>query len=204
MLEYPSISHKINREEPVYVFDKLDGSCVRAEFTPKNGFYKFGSRTNLIDENHDRLGEAVILMKEKEEQIAEILKKSGIARAVCFFEFWGPNSFAGNHVAEEHEVTLIDVAYHTGVLVNPKEYVELFEEVGIPELLYKGKVNHNLIRDVEKSKLRGMTFEGVVCKGYIHGSKCRKPVRFKIKSEAWLHKLRHHCGDNSKLFEQLR
>lgn len=204
MLEYPSISHKINYSEPVYAFDKLDGSCVRAEFSTKNGFYKFGSRTNLIDEGHLVLGEAVLLMKAKEEQLCEILKSNRIFKAVCFFEFWGPHSFAGNHAFEEHEVTLIDVAYHTGVLINPKEYVELFEEVGIPNLLYTGKINHNLIKDVEKSKLVGMTFEGVVCKGYTHNPKSRKPIRFKIKSEAWLYRLKHYCGENTKLFEQLK
>ena len=47
MKQYPSISHDI-RSVQAYAFDKLDGSNIRAEWHPKKGFWKFGSRTRLL------------------------------------------------------------------------------------------------------------------------------------------------------------
>jgi hypothetical protein len=43
MKTYPSISRDIVGQ-PIYAFDKLDGSNIRAEWSKKNGFHKFGSR----------------------------------------------------------------------------------------------------------------------------------------------------------------
>lgn len=49
MKQYPSINGQISYEFPVYVWDKLDGSNIRAEWSKKNGFYKFGTRERLLD-----------------------------------------------------------------------------------------------------------------------------------------------------------
>ena len=50
MKSYRSIpfANKIPENETFYVFDKLDGSNIRAEWNPKKGFYKFGSRSQLL------------------------------------------------------------------------------------------------------------------------------------------------------------
>ena len=67
MKAYPTIEYKINGKIPVYAFDKLDGSNIRAEWTIKNGFHKFGSRRRLLDPNEEPLGEAVKLINGKFE-----------------------------------------------------------------------------------------------------------------------------------------
>ena len=43
MKGYPSIPREVQHSLNVYAFDKLDGSQIRAEWTQKNGFFKFGS-----------------------------------------------------------------------------------------------------------------------------------------------------------------
>jgi hypothetical protein len=48
-----------------------------------------------------------------------------------------------------------------------------------------------------------MTFEGVVCKG-ANDKATRMPIMFKIKSKAWLEKLREYCKGDDKLFERLQ
>ena len=67
MKQYPHM-HYFNKGiigEYIYAFDKLDGSNIRAEWNPKRGFYKFGSRNSMIDEKSPHLGEAVVLFKKK-------------------------------------------------------------------------------------------------------------------------------------------
>jgi hypothetical protein len=46
------------------------------------------------------------------------------------------------------------------------------------------------------------TFEGVICKGPID-RKTKLPIMFKVKTRAWLDKLKNKCADNEKLFEEL-
>ena len=46
-----------------------------------------------------------------------------------------------------------------------------------------------------------MTFEGVVCKS--QELIRNKQIRFKVKNEAWLNKLKNKCGNDEKMFEQL-
>lgn len=56
MKEYPSIPfwNKGTFGERVYVFEKLDGTQLRIEWSKKQGFYKFGTRGQLINEE-DRI-----------------------------------------------------------------------------------------------------------------------------------------------------
>jgi uncharacterized protein (DUF2147 family) len=72
----------------------------------------------------------------------------------------------------------------------------------IPKVLYDGRVNEELFDKVKQSSLPGMTFEGCVCKG-ANDKATKMPIMFKIKSKAWLDKLKVYCNGNDKLFEQL-
>ena len=199
MKQYPSISKKIF-DVSIYAFDKLDGSNIRAEWTRKNGFYKFGSRRQLIDDTHETLGEAVHLIRKQEESLARVFKEEKWEQVTAFFEFYGESSFAGQHANEPHVATLIDVdVYKKGILL-PRDFVDKFAHMGIPKVLYSGKANKEFQTSVEEGKLDGMTFEGVVCKG-IH--RRNQVIMFKIKNLAWVDKLKNFCQDNKQLFEEL-
>jgi hypothetical protein len=206
MKEYPSISREVSHHDLYfYCFDKLDGSQIRAEWCRKNGFYKFGSRGRLMDQNDPLLGEAVSLIQDGwAKELNYVYRDRRYDRAIAFFEFWGPNSFAGMHEIEPHQTTLIDVApYKKGILF-PKEFLDLFGHLPIAKLLHQGKVNQEFVQLVQSGQLEGMTFEGTVCKARNPKAKTSLPVMFKIKNLAWLAKLKKKCGLNLRLFEQLQ
>jgi len=185
------------------MFDKLDGSNIRAEWSSKQGFYKFGSRNRLIDRNQPILGEAVDLVVENyQEQLSSIFSAKKWERAVAFFEFYGKNSFAGSHEKdEEHQVTLIDVNVYKRGMIEPLHFIELFEEVGIPKVLHKGVLTEDLVTSVKEGTLNDMTFEGVVCKYHNHKNKVVR--MFKIKNRHWINRLKEVCDGNDALFRKL-
>ena len=203
MKEYHSIGRNIQYGITAYVFNKLDGSNIRAEWTKKNKFNKFGSRHRLLGTDQGVLNESVELIKNGfEKEMSDIFIKERIIEATCFFEFYGKNSFAGNHIDEEHNVSLIDISvYKKGILL-PKDFVKLFGNLNIAELLYHGNINQEIVEKVKNSQLEGMGEEGVVCKslplknGY-------PPNMFKIKTNYWLDKLKTYCNGNEELFQRL-
>lgn len=203
MKSYPSISKDIRHGVYIYAFDKLDGSNIRAEWNLKKGFHKFGSRTQLIDQNNSPLGQSIEIIKSKyEKDLSDIFKKQRWIDVLCFFEFHGPNSFAGIHYHEEHTVTLIDVNPYKQGILEPSYFIKYFGHLDIPKVLYEGFASSDLFDQVKTSILPNMTLEGVVCKGP-NDKKMKLPVMFKIKSQAWLDKLKEHCKENVALFNKL-
>jgi hypothetical protein len=201
---YPSIGRNVTNE-PIIAFDKLDGSNIRAEWSRKNGFTKFGTRTRLLDPNEKTFGEAIELFNNTHADIlSEIFTKAKMQKATAFLEFYGESSFAGFHNENEpHKVSLFDIhVYKTGMLT-AKEFLKLVEgKVEIPNILYQGKVNSDFVAKVKNSELEGMTFEGVVCKGGLDNR--RRPIMFKVKSQAWLDKLKNKYIDNPSMYEKLK
>lgn len=204
MKSYPSITTKFNNQVPLVIFDKLDGSNIRAEWSKKKGFYKFGTRTRLVDESDPMLGGTPKLIQDKYgDDLARIFQEQRYERAIAFFEFWGPKSFAGSHdlTSTENTVTLIDVnPYKKGILA-PQEFIELFWDVELPSVLHKGRLTTEIVDRVKASTLNGMTFEGVVCK-YAH-PKLKHAAMFKIKSRAWLAALHDYVDGDEAAFRRL-
>lgn len=210
MKSYPHIPHKIP-SGTYYFFDKLDGSNVRVEWSRKRGMYKFGKRNALLDDQTPFLEKAEGLILEKyEDDLSRIFRRERYDRAVAFFEFWGPNSFAGVHEDEAHTVTLIDIAPYKKGILDPREFLDVADGIDHAPLVYHGNVNQDVIEAVKTGRLPGVTFEGVVGKAK-HPGKRSLPVMFKIKSDAWLDRLRARCramtdserGANA-MFELLR
>ncbi|HEC72073.1 MAG: hypothetical protein ACTSW7_00870 [Candidatus Thorarchaeota archaeon] len=163
MKTYPEISRVIRKGLSCYVFDKIDGSQIRAEWSRKQGFYKFGTRKRLLGEDDPLLGEARnLFMLKYEDTLAAIFRMNRWDRAIAFCEFHGENSFAGLHEDEEHTVTLFDVAYQKKGILSPRDYLKLFGHLDIAKLLHRGNVNAEFIATVENGTLPFMTFEGVL------------------------------------------
>ena len=204
MKSYPSISKEIVSKVKIFAQDKLDGSNIRVEWTKKAGFCKFGSRNRLIDESHLLLGKAPSIFMEKySEGLEKICRDKRWKKATFFLEFWGENSFAGNHgEKDEHTVTLFDVHPYKKSFIPPKEFYKTFGHLDVVPCLYEGKCTPDLIDAVRSGELLGMTFEGVICKGKID-RRTRQPVMFKIKSKAWLDKLKDYCKGDEALFHKL-
>lgn len=203
MKEYPSIDKLVRPEYNVYVQDKKDGTLIRTEWSKKRGFYKFGTKTQMLGEDHPVFGEAVGLVQKKYgDDLGHIFTKEKFDNTVCFLEFFGPNSFAGSHDLEEaHDVLLFDVSPLRQGILPPEKFMDLVGHLDVPKVLHFGKVNQEFVEQVRASTLEGMTFEGVVCKGA--GSRKSGPIMFKIKSRAWLDRLHTFCKDDEALFERL-
>lgn len=202
MKEYPSIDREIRKKTPVYVFSKFDGSSMRAEYSRKNGWYKFGKRHGLIGQDSN-LAKSISLFQQKcADALTAVFKKQRWDRAIVFFEFWGPKSFAGQHeTIDDHTVTLFDVNIHKKGILHPREFVDLFGHTDIAPLLYRGNITEEFTDFVKQSKLENMPLEGVVCKGDFASP--GRPLMFKIKSDAWIRKLKDYCAGDIKLFNEL-
>jgi hypothetical protein len=200
MKTYPSIPKDIPYGQPIYAFDKLDGSNIRVEWSKKKGFHKFGTRKRLLGSDEDILGKAYTLIEDF-DRLSNIFTKQRWQDVTLFFELHGDNSFAGWHdPSDDHELTLLDVSVYKKGMLPPKEFVKLFEDkVRTAPLLYAGNASHPFVEDVQNGTLEGMTYEGVVCKYLL------KNVHkmFKVKNQKWIDRLKDKCGDDVKLFEQL-
>ena len=207
MKSYPSISTDVDFSLPYYVFDKLDGSNVRAQWSPKNGFYKFGTRHQLLDESHALLGAAASRMKLLETPMDKSLRALHSEQVVCFFEWVGPRSFAGRHWDHESDMRLVllDVDVYKKGRLAPKEVLKLADQSQIetPDLLHTGKISKQFLDNVRSGCLAGVTSEGVIGKGPIQTKK-GGPVMFKWKTQEWFDRLKSFCNDDPALFEQLK
>ena len=72
----------------------------------------------------------------------------------------------------------------------------------IPKLLYYGNANHPFVDSVRDGTLEGMTFEGVVCKMPQYKTPGITDM-YKVKSYAWLEKLKKYCEGDENKFKQL-
>ncbi len=62
MKTYQSIEHTVSHDIPVIVFDKLDGSNIRAEWNRKQKkFYKFGEPEQNVIKGLKEEGERVLV-----------------------------------------------------------------------------------------------------------------------------------------------
>ena len=208
MKSYPSIQfwNKGHFGQKVWGFDKLDGSQIRIEWSKKRGFYKFGSKNILIDE-HSFLAKAIPLFQNKyANDLEKIFRDTKEFRNtdsfVLFAEFFGSDTFAGLHFPEDDslDVVIYDVSQYKKGMLTPKEFLDNFGHLHIPELVYEGNYNKQLVDDVFYQ--RGYTLtEGLVCKG-VTKTKGRDQVwMVKVKTQEWLLKLKERSGIEALIAE---
>jgi len=206
MKSYPSISNRPVKGVECYVFGKEDGSNLRLEWNVKKGFHRWGRRNGLLDDSNPILkrGPQIFETQKMGDLLGPILKAQKYQDVTLYFEFHGPNSFAGCHDENEQQVlTLFDIDVKNKGMLPPHDFHKLFGSLYFSQkLLYVGNWTEELAQRIWDGKLEGMPFEGVVAKTKPENP--RKPsLMWKFKSEAWLQRLRVKCGDNQKLFEML-
>lgn len=201
MKQYPSIPKIIRYDLPIVSYEKFDGSLIRSDWSHKRKFYKFGTRTELIDDSSHLFSKAIPIIKEKyEESLSEIFKYKRYQEVTCFFEFYGPNSAFGQHDPKDnHTVTLIDASPYKIGFLKPNDFIEMFKDVETPKVIYEGYITDSFVQDIKSNKFN--LVEGVVCKGFDEQS--NKIIMFKIKAQEWLDKLKTKCNGNVLMFEKL-
>lgn len=191
MLAYPSITHATGqsfREFDAYVFDKLDGSNLRAEWSRKRGWYKFGTRERLVDATDPDFGDAPGLFRQTLADCLErIARKARWNHLVVFMEYWGAESVAGRHVAgDPKSLTVFDAAPEKEGLLGPREFLRHFADAPIPGFLGRFRWTRGFVDRVRQGDVGPVTMEGVVGKARIG----RELVMAKAKTQAWIDRVR--------------
>lgn len=208
MKDYPSIPYvgeSLPPGEFWYVFDKLDGSNIRAEWRrgKGQGAWRFGRRRGLLDDSNPFLPEAESLIRDGFcDPLEQVFRDNQWQRATAFFEFRGDQSFAGYHQNESHRVALLDVFVFKKGMLEPRKFLKLFGHLQIPKLLYSGQLDRQeraFIKRVMVGSVEGITSEGVVFKSGRFERKLGRPLMFKVKTERWRERLREFvAGDEFK------
>lgn len=197
MKQYPEIPGPAGgHHKPCYAFYKYDGSNIRAEWSPKRGWYKFGTRHTMIDANDPVFGTSIPLFLQKYgETLPEVFKKDklfrGVQNVIVFFEWFGADSVGGSHKPDDpHDVVLFDVNPHKKGFLGPKQFLDSFGHLPVAELVWQGNYGPWLVEAVRKEQIpieskmiiHAPWPEGVVCKG-IDGGHDRWAC--KIKTERY-------------------
>lgn len=179
----------------IWAFDKLDGQNLRFECNFKRGFYKFGSRTQMISDKDEQFGPALNMFLEKySEPLMSILyknySKTKFDNFTVFSEYCGPNSFAGRHVeGEKLDVILFDIWLYKKGWVTPQKLIDDFGHLGIPKVIYQGKLTDSFIKDIQDDKFN--LNEGVIAKGLDK----QDVFMCKIKTKKWLERVKSELGE---------
>lgn len=191
MKQYPSIPRSTGQSyreiKNAYIFDKLDGSQMRAEYNKKQGFYKFGTKGCLIDEKDKNFGNIVTVFNENTaDPLIEIFHNNKWDKVTVFGEYYGIQSFAGRHIDSDPKfIKIFDVAIHKHGIMGPKDFLKYFKYINMPNFIGIYNWNHSFIEKVYNTEINGITFEGVIGK-YGEGHNL---VMAKAKTKLWLDKI---------------
>ena len=202
MKDYPSIDGPSKApHKPCYGFVKYDGSNIRAEWSSKRGWYKFGTRKTMFDETDPIWGRCIPLFKQKyETDLEQIFKNDKQFRSIdnftVFFEFFGTKSFAGMHFPDETawETILFDVSPLRKGILGPKEFIDTFGHLKVAEHIFTGNMGTELIEGVKngtincesKYEIKTEIPEGMIVKG----DKGHKLWMNKIKTNTYFEELK--------------
>ncbi len=168
MKEYPKIQtyHKYLDKDCI-AFYKMDGSNLRVEYSFKTGWYKWGTRLRLFDESDPDYGCAIALFHKKYAADLEKLLSKHYPKcqsAIFYMEFFGPNSFAGQHLnKEEKDIVLFDINIYKKGFIDPETFLKVTESIHVPAVIYRGKLTEDFVKEVREKRFP--VDEGVVCKG---------------------------------------
>ena len=189
MLQYPSIESWRNTkhvDEQCIAFYKYDGSNLRWEYSPKRGWYKYGTRTQLFNAQTPLYNQAIQLYNDTigplvVEQVKQVYGPK-TERITAFTEFYGPSSFAGSHDFDEAKILkLFDVSVYKRGFIPPKQFVQLFSTSEYSAaVIYEGSLSMQFIDNVRNGAYP--VTEGVICKGDGWSTK--------VKTRAYLERLK--------------
>lgn len=205
---YPSIPGS-NKARPgtYHIYEKLDGSNMRVEWDPKNGFHKWGRRHGLLDDSNPHLKKAPpIFMTKYATKLDEIFRKERWQEVTVFFEFFGSRSFAGTHYDDDtYNVVVFDLSIYKKGIIKPVDFEKLLrDKVDLPGLIDISSVGQDRIAEFQNfdsykerdpNVIRPRICEGVVLKSANY--------TYKIKTLVWLNALKGLCGSDEALFQSL-
>jgi hypothetical protein len=213
MKEYPKILGPYDAPwgQECVAFDKLDGSNIRFEWNPKQGWYKFGTRRRMFDKNDPEYGICIdMFLKKYGDAVPKIIldKNPKIESILAYAEFFGPFSFGGKHDNQwlseagllpagqnndKKDIVLFDVNPYKKGFISPVQFLKLFSSLDIPRVVYQGKLTQEFAESIrqDETKHHIQQFrEGVVVKG---GERHKLWMR-KVKTFSYLKKIKEVFG----------
>lgn len=201
MKDYPSIPQsmgtKFQEISGSYVFDKLDGSSMRSEWSSKRSWYKHGRRSGLLDDsNLDLIDVPSLFIHTMGDTLDKLARNMRWQHLIVFYEFWGQKSLGGLHVNGDPKfVTLFDADADKKGIIGPKRFLETFEGVvPTPKFLGIHNFTRGFVNLVRENKVPGVTFEGVVAKA----GDGHHIVRAKAKTQQWIDAIRALHGPKAE------
>lgn len=195
MKQYDSIEYYGEHwDVPIVAFDKLDGSNLRFEYSQKRGFYKFGTRRQMIDSTSEYGFAIELFLNKYAECLTKIFKSKeyrNILSFVCYAELIGTRSAFGQHEFEtdEFDVVLFDIDQYKKGMIPPREFINNFGHLGIPRVVYEGALDREFVNRVKRNEFD--LSEGVICKGINKLDKGFNQFYYcKVKTADWFAKLK--------------
>lgn len=205
-LVYPKIPY--DTQAPIkkcYAFEKLDGTNMHWFWNLSDGWHCFGTRRTQFPlhregiaeftKEHPELANAPQVFNDKfRDRLSNFFARTHTwchQKVSVFTEFYGPNSFAGAHDANDafnntQTLTIIDVALNNQFF-GPEQLVQDVAESGgfdVAKVVYSGKYTGQLSEDVRKGKYD--VKEGVVIKAIVNDTL----FMTKVKTDEYVRKLK--------------
>lgn len=209
-LVYPKIPDTSNCPlKKCIVFEKLDGTNMHFVFHRQGGdlqCYFQGTRRHRYSfsetereefaTNHPDLVGAFHLETfiDLEHYINYNENFQHVNELILFTEWFGPNSFAGEHNPTDTMDTYLFDAQVDGRMLPPEEFLYLFQDCPLPKpkVIYRGKYSGQLVEDIRKGKFP--VKEGAVIKGFADD----QVYMAKVKTNDYMEKLKIRFGDDWK------
>ncbi|NET59732.1 MAG: hypothetical protein F6K47_27360 [Symploca sp. SIO2E6] len=208
MLHYPKIPGSRNSPSSRCIaFEKYDGTNLHWDWEREFGWHGFGTRRDLFNLDtpgiakftaaHNHLQEcAQIFLQDLADDLEKIFRENSNYQSFdefkVFTEFFGPNSFAGLHKANDpKELKIFDVWAEPFGMISPEQFITDFGHLNSARVVYQGKLTGKFAEDVRQGKY-GVN-EGVICKGGKGGADL---WMVKIKTYAYLEKLKQAFAQN--------
>ena len=205
-LAYPKIPDTSNCPlKKCWAFEKYDGTNMHFTLDTRTGstWSGFGTRRDYFewtDEGWELFYQAHPEMKSMREDFEKI--SYHLSETLCkqltvvyqapvvFAEWFGPNSFAGSHRAnDKKELRIFDIQIN-GKFLSPEELVTNFASCNLAKVIYTGKYSGQLVEDIRNGKYP--VVEGAVIKGIAD----KELYMAKVKTNTYLKKLQEQFKDN--------
>lgn len=200
MKTYPTIintkSNKAILNKDCFAFYKYDGSNLRFEWSKKEGWHKFGSRTRVFDNTDTQFGHVIdLFLNQYSEQIEKKIVDNFNTKEniTIFMEYFGSKSFAGSHEEnDDFQLKLFDININKKGIVSPYEFVNIFGDLDCSaELIYTGKFDEKFIESIRED-INNQFQEGIIAKG---GEK-HKLWMIKVKTYKYLELIKSKYQDD--------
>lgn len=203
-LVYPKIPENSDKfHGKCIAFEKYDGTNMHWTWDINNGWHLFGTRrteffmnrigVSEFEKEHSELKNASHVFNEQFRDKLTLYFSERLSykfnKITVFFEFLGPNSFAGGHSLEDafnddQDLILIDVMVGKNI-ISPKQLICDFDWLkdSLAKVIYQGKYSGQFADDVRNGKYN--VNEGVVVKGEVDGAL----FMTKVKTKEYLKRL---------------